>query len=144
LVREGSVSFYDEYAAMYERFLTDNPRMRPLISPEDQEDLQECADVGALFRILVEDEFAGVIAANPTSYRGVSAWSVREELLDTPFRGRGLAKSVQRTMLGQLDQSVSPLILGTIFTANPASLRTALGIGRRDAGGWVTLAGPSI
>jgi len=72
LVRELSVPFFDEYAAMYERFLTDNPRMRPLISPEDQEDLQECADIGALFRVLVDDEFAGVIAANPTTYRGVS------------------------------------------------------------------------
>ncbi|MEE8467623.1 MAG: hypothetical protein V3T22_04170, partial [Planctomycetota bacterium] len=83
----------------------------------------------------------GVIAANPTTYRGVSAWSVREELLDAPYRGRGLAKSVQRSMLARLDQNVSPLILGTIYTANQPSLRTALSVGRRDAGGWVTLSG---
>ncbi|MEE8468547.1 MAG: hypothetical protein V3T22_08835 [Planctomycetota bacterium] len=142
LVRSSSVPFYDEYTAMYERFLTDHPMMRPLLSVEEREDLQGCADVGALFRVLVEDEFAGVIAANPTTYRGVGAWSVREELLDTPYRGRGLAKLVQRSMLARLDQTVSPLVLGTIYTANQPSLRTALSVGRRDAGGWVTLGGP--
>lgn len=142
LVQESSVPFYDEYTAMYEHFLADHPSMRPLLNVEEREDLQKCADVGALFRVLVDDAFAGIIAANPTTYRGVGAWSVREELLDTPYRGQGLAKSVQRSMLAQLDQNVSPLILGTIQTANQPSLRTALSVGRRDAGGWVTLGGP--
>lgn len=72
LVRSSSVPFYDEYAAMYERFLTAHPEMRRLLSVEEREDLQKCAQAGALFRVEVEGVFAGVIAANPTTYCGVS------------------------------------------------------------------------
>ncbi len=53
LLQESSVPFYDEYAAMYERFLAEHPSRRPLLNPEDQDDLQACADLGALFGVLV-------------------------------------------------------------------------------------------
>jgi RimJ/RimL family protein N-acetyltransferase len=140
LQAESSAAFHDDYLAMYERFFAANPAMRDVVRTEDREDLQACADVGALFRVLVDDAFAGVIAAAPSRHGGVDGWSVNEELLDTAYRGQGLAVHAQRAMLAQLDQNVSQLVFGTINAVNQASVKTALRVGRQDAGGWVSLA----
>ena len=106
---------------------------------ETRASLASCAEAGGLSCLRDGERVAGVIAARPSVERGVLAWYMVEEILDTPYRGRGLAPLLQRAFLAGLDRSRSVLVSGHIDAANLPSLRTALRCGRIDAGGWVFL-----
>lgn len=56
--------------------------------------------------------------------------AVIEELLETPFRGRGFAPAMQRMFLERLADKDDRLVWGTIDARNIPSLRTAQRVGR--------------
>ena len=131
---------YQSYCETYKEFFIDHPQWRGLLEVESRESLEECAEHGGLFQVLIDGEFAGLIAAKPDRYRGVPGWLMIDEILTKANRGRGLAASMQRKFLEQLDQEKSSLVMGTIMADNQASYRTALRNSRVDAGGWIWVA----
>jgi hypothetical protein len=130
---------YPAYAEMYARALAANPAWQGKLQQTTAEEYTACAHAGGLYVVEVDGDYAGVIAALPGVVRGIPGWVMMEEMLDARFRGRGLARSMQRLLLARLDTQRHGLVLGTINDANLPSLRTARGAGREEAGGWVFL-----
>lgn len=126
---------YESYCEIFDEFFADHPQWIGRLQVESRDLLQECADRGGLRQVLINGEFAGLIASKPDRYRGVPGWLMIDEILSKPFRGHGYAPTMQRKFLGQLDSEVCDLVIGTIDDANHPSYRTAIRCGRVDAGG---------
>lgn len=128
---------YAEYARIHGDFIRAHPEWKNGVMLEDRASLRACAQAGGLYCLREGARVAGVIAACPEVQRGVWAWYIREQILDTAYRGRGLAVRVQRAFLAALDRSRAELVSGYIDALNLPSLGTALRCGRLQAGGWV-------
>ncbi len=111
------------------------------VAPETESSLAECAAAGALYRVFIDDVWAGVIAARPDSYRQWHGWLIVEEVLHPDFRGRRFAPAMQQAFLRQLDADRERFVFGTIAAANTASLKTSLRVGRHvvEIGSFVKL-----
>jgi RimJ/RimL family protein N-acetyltransferase len=132
---------YADYRRMYEAVHAAAPETITFANPETQSSLAECASFGAFFRVLIDDDLAGVIAARPDSYRCWRGWHIVEEVLHPDFRGRQFAPAIQQALLRQLDAEREPYVFGTISAKNTPSFRTALRVGRRvvEVGTFVAL-----
>lgn len=128
---------YDRYRDAFNEFLESNPAWKNRLPKTDRDDFRECENVGGLYRLLVGQEYAGMIAARPGQLMGIRGWEMMEELIVPPFRGSGLASTMQRLFIERLDTARASLVFGTIDDRNVASMKTALRVGRRDVGGWV-------
>ncbi len=140
LEQDADASCHEAYLAIYERLHRYVQDSSDLSQCEERASLATCAADGALFCLRERGRLAGVIAARIEDRYGLRAWYVVEQVLDAEYRGRGLAPALQRALLARLDRSRSALILGEINDRNQPSLRTALRVGRLDAGGWVFVA----
>lgn len=142
-LRPASVALgHAERVRYYGEFHADMPALRERVRPWDASELEPAAAEGALWTAHVDGEPAGVIAAVRASEHAFCGWLIIEEILARRFRGRGLAVPLQRALLAQLNDLGGDFVLGTIDTANHASLRTALGIGRCDVGGYSFMFAP--
>ena len=131
------LAFYPRYESAHaEASRGFTPLMRASVRLESRETLAKCRDEGALFEILIDGEWAGIIAATRKNGLGLPGFEVAEEILTARFRGRGLAKAVQRQFITQLPAKDDDFLCGTILAENRPSLRTALGVGRTDLGGF--------
>ncbi|MFZ1768797.1 MAG: hypothetical protein WAU00_06355 [Caldilinea sp.] len=139
LIADADGASYPAYAELYARALAANPAWKGKLQRTTEEEYTACAHAGGLYVVEVDGDYAGVIAALPDVVRGIPGWVMMEEMLDTRFRGRGLARPMQRLLLARLDTQRHRLVLGTINDANLPSLRTARGAGREEVGGWVFL-----
>ena len=113
----------ETYAAMGEAFCE-------AVVPATAEGLRDCAADGTLCRIEVGGEVAGVWATEPGKVEFLPGQIVVEEVLVERFRGRGLARSVQR--LGARLLPAEAVLLGTIDRINEASRKTATRAGRPE------------
>ncbi len=100
------------------------------VHPATAEGLRDCLDEGVLCRITIDGDTAGVWATEPGHVDWLPGQIVTEECLLPKFRGRGLAKTVQR--LGAARLTEDDVLLGTIADMNHASRRTAEGAGRPE------------
>jgi len=126
---------YAEYLEVFERFFDAHPRWRGRIQVETEERLAEAEAGGVLRRALVDGAHAGFFAAVPARERALTGFVMLEEILDTPFRGKGLAPTLQRMLLDDLaERSADPsaVVFGHIEHDNTPSLRTALAVGRHE------------
>ncbi|MEO6511902.1 MAG: GNAT family N-acetyltransferase [Nocardioides sp.] len=112
-------------------------------SAESEDSLQDCAEEGLLFEVIVEDTSAGVVAAVRDDRHGMSGFGVEELCLDATWRGRGLAAGAVQRLVDALPAEEGDVLWGTIHPDNAPSLRNALSVGRQIVGGyvWVTPAG---
>ncbi|MBA2662563.1 MAG: GNAT family N-acetyltransferase [Bradymonadaceae bacterium] len=136
-------SSYARYTELYDAFLAAHPTWRDRLEKSDLDDYLTCAQAGGLFTLEIDGHTAGIIAARPGTLRGLPGWEMVDEILDQSYRGQGLAAPMQHAFFQQLDTQTHPLVLGTIDDANTPSLRTALRVGRHDAGGWVFVKTPT-
>ena len=134
---------YPLYRAMYERLFATSPHMRGVVQVEEPGTLQSAADLGAFFRVDVEGVLAGFLAAVPSREAPIDGWVVLEEILDGPYRGRGLAAPIQRMFIDALPAPDDAFLFGHIAAVNPRSLRTALRAGRVEIGRWCFLPFPA-
>ena len=130
-LRPATAAVHARYAAMVARL---SPAQRALTAKETPQSLTTCAAAGALFTAEVDGLLAGLIAARPEPLLGLPAWVVVAEVLDAPFRGRGLGPAIQRHLVERLPGD--GWLWGTIAAGNAPSLRTAARVGRRVIGGW--------
>lgn len=128
---------YDAYLDMYGRALAERPELAAVIHEESLESLQESAEVGGLVRVDAGRELAGLFASRPEREPPVDGWVMVDEVLDTPWRGRGLAAGLQRRFIDALPAADDAILYGHIGRPNLPSLRTALRVGRIEVGRWV-------
>ncbi|MDX2176543.1 MAG: GNAT family N-acetyltransferase [Candidatus Sumerlaeia bacterium] len=136
LVPQEPGDYYDEYCETYDEFARATPELNERVARESLASLRGCHQWGACFRVAVDGEAAGVIAARPEHTDGLEGWVVIEEILAAGFRGRGFGAALQRHLIEELEDERFPLLIGTIDALNEPSLRTARRVGREDVGGW--------
>lgn len=108
-----------------------------MAGPENREDFAEYAANGLLFDVLVDGEWAGVIAAEIGSRRGLPGAVVAELVLAQPFRGRGLGSQLSTLLARSVPLDDHELLVGTIHVDNYGAYRAALRAGRVDVGGEI-------
>lgn len=114
--------------AAYAEFHAACPALARDVTLEDEATLRRALAAGLLLEARVDGEWAGVVAAEPAAYLGLTGWLVVEEILAAPFRGRGLGPVLQRHLVERLPGD--GVLFGTIHHANAPSARTAAAVGR--------------
>ncbi|MDD9939877.1 MAG: hypothetical protein OXU20_02325 [Myxococcales bacterium] len=127
-----ATDIYPAYCAIFERFFAAQPSWRGRIHVESEEALRQAETDGALRRAFVGGEPAGFFAVVPARERALRGYVMLEEILDTPFRGCGLAPALQRMLLDHIDADRDALLFGHIDGANLPSLHTARRVGRKE------------
>jgi hypothetical protein len=135
---EPDIPCYPDYLQAYAEF-TARATFQDAPRPERLATLEECASHGALYCLRDGGRFAGVMAARPNVLRGIRGWEVVEEILDSGYRGKGLAVTMQRLFVSRLNPELGALVMGEIVDGNLPSLRTAQRVGRKDVGGWCSI-----
>ncbi|WP_433162656.1 GNAT family N-acetyltransferase [Kribbella sp. CA-247076] len=134
------VDHYDEAQTAYDAMDADHPAHAGQAALQDRDDLQEAADVGLLFDVTVDGEWAGYVSATLDSgdTAGLPTYVVQELILTPAHRGHGYGPHLT-ALLAQALPDKTRLLTGTIHAANTGARSAALKAGRHDIGGWVQL-----
>lgn len=135
-----------EPAAIYERYLEihrlhveQEPAHARRARCEELTTLADLAQQGLLFDVLVDGQWAGILAAEADARRGVRGVTVVELMLDHPYRGRGFGPHLSTLLAKAVPLSDEQLLLGTIHADNRRAYTSALRAGRVDVGGEIIL-----
>ena len=131
--------FYDRYHALFDRDVASDAAHARRTRVEDRQDLQALADQGFLFDVLVDGDWAGILAAEPDARRGVRGATVVELILDHAVRGRGYGRHLSTLLARAIPLGDDECLLGTIHVDNVTSYRSALAAGRVDVGGEIVI-----
>ncbi|MBA5243550.1 hypothetical protein [Corynebacterium haemomassiliense] len=88
------------------------PEVRTWTEAATLEQLQRCADTGALREIEVDGQRAGIIAAARDDANGMRGFQVYEFLLDDNARGRGLAPAAMQLLCDVLPAQTGDTLWG--------------------------------
>ncbi|AZI42322.1 GNAT family N-acetyltransferase [Deinococcus psychrotolerans] len=108
---------------------------------ESEETLQELIEVGTLFDVLVNGEWAGYVGSTENfaaDTLGLDAYVVQELILAPPFRGKGYGTFLS-TLLARALPDQSRVLIGIIHAENRGAITAATRAGRVDVGGWVQI-----
>ena len=130
LVELSSTEFYDEYLNEYNIFHVKNPNLKDEVKPESLEDFEEAINNQLLYKIVIENKNAGIIAGSAFDYYRIQGVCILEEILYDSFKGKGLGIYIQKEFTKKL-LGRSQLLWGTISSLNQPSLKTALRNGRK-------------
>jgi len=117
--------YYSWYQELYSEFHESCPGLVSEVTLNSRELMQKSLDQGLLCFILVEGKRAGIIAAEKEELLGNSGFYFNEVLLSKAYKGKGLAKAIQRKFIVNF-ATEGNYIWGTIDHKNQASLRTSL------------------
>ena len=113
------------------------PEVRTWTEAATLEQLQRCADTGALREIEVDGQRAGIIAAARDDANGMRGFQVYEFLLDDNARGRGLAPAAMQLLCDVLPAQTGDTLWGTVHVGNGPSIGNALAVGREKTAAFV-------
>lgn len=130
LVELKTTEFYDEYLNEYKIFHEKNPNLKDEVKPESLEDFKDSIANQLLYKIIIENKHAGIIAGSAFDYYGIQGVCILEEILYDSFKGKGLGAYLQKEFAKKL-QGRYQLLWGTISSLNPPSLKTAFRNGRK-------------
>lgn len=116
------------------------PEVRTWTEAATLEQLQRCAETGALCAIEVDGQRAGIIAAARDDANGMRGFQVYEFLLDDNARGRGLAPVAMQLLCDVLPANPGDTLWGTVHVGNGASIGNALAVGREKIAAFVWVA----
>jgi hypothetical protein len=137
LLRSASLDFYPRYKALYEAMYVERPELAGAVRTESKDSLAYCLDHGYLYEIIVDGRWAGVIAAKRKVIAGACGMFMVEIVLAPEVRGLGLGPFVHQQFAQAIAaQEPQAVIIGTISSKNPWSLKTALKSGRIEIGAW--------
>lgn len=128
-----SDTYFEWYEGIYSELHRARPELRYRVPMSEREELESCRAAGLLQEIWIDGTRAGLIAADSSEYLGQPAIYFHEFVLDAPWRGQGWGPVAQRAFLAETrhDPNRREVIAwGTIDAQNPASLRTAMRVGR--------------
>jgi GNAT superfamily N-acetyltransferase len=134
-----NTEFYDRYQAIHAADFEQDPKRTRWTRCEKRADLQALADRGLVFDVLVGNVWAGVMAAEPDTRRGVRGATVVELILDHPYRGQGYGRHLSALLATALPLPDAEALIGTIHAHNVAAYRAALRAGRVDVGGEIAI-----
>lgn len=129
LIELSHLDFYDSYKKEYDLFHQRSPSLLHVVKAECLEDFEEALSNQLLYRININDTFAGIIAGVPRDYYGFKGVCILEEILFDKFIGKGFGAYVQKAFIKKL-QNRYKVVWGTISSSNISSLKTALKNGR--------------
>ena len=123
-------SYYDWYKNGYEKFHYKNPELEKKVTLNSFDSMKDSREQGLLYEVYIEGEKIGLISGEGTSLLGHQGIYFHEIFIDEKWRGKGLAKVIQRKFL-TLNAQDDDFIWGTIDDSNLPSYKTALSNGRR-------------
>ncbi|MGI9242756.1 MAG: hypothetical protein ACR2RV_18310 [Verrucomicrobiales bacterium] len=138
LVPDPGLDSYSEFERCYREFNEQHPGTEAWNTAVGRDTLERCAADGGNFRVHIDGEPAGWIAAWLSGEGPLFGWTMADELLEAEQRGRGFAAAMQRVFLEALPAG-EELVFGTIDQRNAASLGTARRVGREIVGGYLFL-----
>jgi GNAT superfamily N-acetyltransferase len=134
-----NTDFYDRYQAIHATDVEQDPQRARWTRCEERADLQALADQDLLFDVYIGNVWAGVIAAEPATRRGVRGATVVELILGHPYRGQGYGRHLSALLATALPLPDDEALIGTIHADNVAAYRAALRAGRVDVGGEIAI-----
>lgn len=123
-------SFYSWYKRGYENFHKQTPSLKKKVTMNSLESMKDSMESGLLYDVMIGKERIGLISAERSPLLGHPAIYFHEIYIDNNWRGRGLAKSIQRKFILQ-NAKAGDYIWGTIDNSNLSSYKTALSNRRR-------------
>lgn len=136
VARAQSMDRYELARAAYADVDREHPGHTEQAALQDADDLEESMTAGTLFDVMVDGEWAGLLAATPEGESlGLPAYVVQELVLDARFRGRGYGAHLT-TLLARALPDPDRVLLGSIHANNRGALKAAERAGRSDVGGW--------
>jgi len=130
-------AFYSRYQQIHAEHIAEDPAHARHTRVEEQAELAKLASRGFVYDVLVDGNWAGLLAAERDARRGVRGATVVELLLDHRFRGRGYGRHLSTVLAMALPLPDDECLMGTIHADNTAAYRAALGAGRVDVGGEI-------
>gem|GEM_PF-1082735 len=126
-----STNWYGKYKATYEQLYKEIPDFIDMAHFEPESAFAPMIEAGLLYEVFVDNELAGIIGVEQREERFYKGYVVYEEVLFDSFRGKGFASAMQRHLIEHLEDAGDDILFGTIHYKNQASLKTALGVGRK-------------
>ena len=125
------LTFEDSYRRAYAQLLEEAPDQAEYAQMADRDVLTGYVEDGGAFEVLVDGAVAGFVAAFRDQAFGLRGFHVGEMFLYPPARGRGLGRSVQRSLVEALPAADDDVFFGVVDARNHAAVRTATGCGRQ-------------
>ena len=122
--------YYSWYKEGYYEFHEMNPELKNAVPVNSLSTMESSRKDGLLMHAYLGDEKIGLIAAVREEFLGHRGFYFNEIFISSKFKGRGLAKSIQKKFVLEYAQD-EDFIWGTIEFSNKASFNTALGNGRK-------------
>lgn len=137
--RDGSVTLKNADPVEAERWLPQayagfpfrSASLAARVAMSDAEQLNDCATTGRLCWWQIEGQRVGLIGVSRTLDHGFDGYLMTEQVVDSPFVGRGSAAVAQGKLITSLrTENPDVALFGTIDASNTPSLRTAAANGR--------------
>jgi len=126
-----STDWYGQYIRTYEQLYKEIPNFEDMAHFEPESAFIPMMKANLLYEVFVENKLAGTIGVERREERFYKGYVVYEEVLFDSFRGKGFASAMQRHLIEHLEDAGDDILFGTIHYKNQASLKTALGVGRK-------------
>lgn len=123
-------SFYEWYKNGYEEFNKDMPHLKDMVKVNDLSTMRESLNQELLKYVFYKGERIGLIAAESSDFLGHSGVYFNEIFITKTFKGKGLAKNIQRKFIQDYCRYFQ-FVWGTIDAKNLPSYKTAFANGRR-------------
>ena len=137
LVRATSLANYELAQAAYDAVDAAHPDHPEQARLQDRDNLEGAVEDGLLFEVMIDDSWAGYIAAKPDGQDlGLPAYTVQDITLAPNYRGRGYGPHLT-TLLARALPDDLPFLVGTIHANNRGALTAATIAARTDIGGWI-------
>ena len=117
-------SYYQWYQERYEAFHTDWPKLKEFVTVNSKECMNRSMQQGLLYEVYYQGEKIGLIAGERSLFLGHPGIYFNEIFIDLSWKGKGLAKAIQRKFVVGNAQD-DEWIWGTINDQNIPSCRTA-------------------
>lgn len=123
-------SYYEWYKKGYEKFHLDVPELAKKVTLNSLDSMKDSLEQGLLHYVLYKGEKIGLIAGERSPLLGHEGIYFHEIYIDKKWKGKGLAKAIQRKFVTKLAHE-NDYIWGTIDSSNLPSYKTAIANGRR-------------
>lgn len=123
-------SYFDWYQQGYKEFHKDAPDLEAKVTINSLSVMEDSLKQGLLKFVKFEDERIGLIAGEKSNFLGNSAVYFNEIYISKKWKGRGLAKAIQRKFVQEFCGNLD-FVWGTIDASNLPSYKTALSNSRK-------------
>ena len=123
-------SYYNWYKKEYAKFHAQYPELRWQVELNSPQIMNESLEEGLLFFAKLKEKKVGLIAAKKEAFLGHNGLYFNEILVADEWKGKGLAKELQKLFLLNYCQD-NEVVWGTIDIRNRPSFKTALANGRK-------------